>query len=318
MNPISSILIISYNSFATTTGPCLTALLNDPDINTFEILVVDNASDAETVAGLTAIGKNHQEVQLIFNNENSGFAAANNQMLERAQGEVLILLNSDTIPPPSSLSRLVTLLREQPALGMIGPMTNAAGNEQNIPTTGDNPAALFQEGEEWCRHAKGSILPSSCLGFFCVVMTRGTYLTIGPLDEGFGRGFYEDTDYCQRALDSNIAMHIIEDVFIYHKGGGSFKNVHEGVRQLMRDNKARLLRKHPTVLLRHRRLCNLEALWHYVAKVRQGEGDTDLPWRFAVRLRQAHEDMPRNPLKRLFYQLKIVLVEWALRRAMAQ
>lgn len=317
MNPKVSVLIISYNHFVSTTGPCLEALRVDPFREAMQIIVVDNASDATTKENLVRISQDNPTIDVTFNEQNLGFAAANNQMLTKASGEVIILLNSDTIPPPGSLFRLVELVQQNPGLGMIAPVTNASGNEQHLSMAGEDPQAIIEQGQQWCAHARGSFLPSHRLEFSCVAMSRESRQAIGLLDEGFGRGYYEDSDYCQRAQQLRIAMHVVEEVFIYHQGSGSFKTIPKATRLLMAQNRVRFLRKHPQARIINRRRCNLAALWHYVTQVDQGIPVDDVAWRFAKRMQQADGERPGNFLKNRVYAWHLSRVKQAFAQAMA-
>ena len=155
-------------------------------------------------------------------------------------------------------------------------------------------------------------------------MTRAAYESIGLLDEEFGKGYYEDTDYCQRAMDLNIPMHVVEEVFIYHRGSGSFKTIPDSVHQLMKRNKALFFHKHPnTAKMKSRRQCNLDALWHYVSQIsrisqiyqQQQENKNNLKWRFAYRLQQAKRERPNNPVKNLLYRWKLLRLKKAFEQA---
>ena len=75
-------------------------------------------------------------------------------------------------------------------------------------------------------------------------MKRDVYDRIGGLDEDFGRGFFEDDDYCRRV--ELIALRVIcaEDVFVHHHLSASFSKLDEEKRdELFRRNRAIYERK---------------------------------------------------------------------------
>jgi GT2 family glycosyltransferase len=75
--------------------------------------------------------------------------------------------------------------------------------------------------------------------FFCVMFSRETYEAIGPLDEAFGRGFFEDDDYCRRVEQLGLTINCAEDVFIHHHLSASFNKLRSADRQaLFEQNKA--------------------------------------------------------------------------------
>ena len=69
--------------------------------------------------------------------------------------------------------------------------------------------------------------------FFCVMFPRGVYEELGPLDEKFGMGFFEDDDYCERVRRAGRRVACAEDVFIHHELSASFDQVMAGERRAL-------------------------------------------------------------------------------------
>lgn len=321
MSPPVSVVVVSFNNYAGTTGPCLASLLAGHDPSACEIVVVDNASSDGARERIEAALRDRPGVRLVANRENRGFAGGNNDGVDAARGALVVLLNSDTRVPAGAVERLGRLLIERPDWGMIGPVTNEAGNEQKIFTRGDTPEAILEEGRDWCRHAEVPPIATARLDFFCVALPRRLYLELGGLDEDFGPGYFEDTDFSLRARSRGVCMGFTEAVFVYHRGGQSFsRQGSRYVHRLMRANRRRLRAKHPGgVRLRHLRDCNLDVLAHYAdraAELPPGEGRDGLGFRFANRRRLAESLDPRGPLKRWRYRRRLSDCERRLRRAL--
>ncbi|CAI8888301.1 hypothetical protein EMIT0P74_30133 [Pseudomonas sp. IT-P74] len=71
------------------------------------------------------------------------------------------------------------------------------------------------------------------------MFTRKVYESVGPLDEAFGRGFFEDDDYCRRVEQSGLRVLCAEDVFIHHQLSTSFNKLKSADHQaLFEQNKA--------------------------------------------------------------------------------
>ncbi|MFX7804576.1 glycosyltransferase, partial [Acinetobacter baumannii] len=70
--------------------------------------------------------------KLILNNDNKGFAAANNQGVNIASGKYIVLLNNDTHVTPGWVQTLINHLEFDETIGIIGPVTNNIGNEAKI------------------------------------------------------------------------------------------------------------------------------------------------------------------------------------------
>lgn len=214
-----SIIIISYNNAALTRA-CVESVLRRSLHPNLEVIVVDNAStdgSAEMLASMPGI-------RAILNRENRGFAAANNQGLEAATGDVLVLLNNDTVVPRGWLTRMLRQL-EDPRTGIINAVTNFSGNESRI----DVPYTRIDDMERFAcaymRDHEGERFDIRVAAMYCIGMRRDAYERIGPLDAKFGIGMFEDDDYSHRARIAGLRVVCAEDVYVHHYGQASFSKL---------------------------------------------------------------------------------------------
>jgi polysaccharide pyruvyl transferase CsaB len=218
--PLVSIVVVTYNNLALN-RLCLESLFNDTDYPNFEIIVVDNASSDETPAYLKSL--QWENCTVILNDENRGFSAANNQGLAKARGEYLCLLNNDTVVAGSWLSTLVRHLQANPDIGLIGPVTNAISNEAKIPVGYRNLQDMPAWSARYCQSKIGSLDDIPMLAFFCVVMPRPVFESVGLLDDRFGIGMFEDDDYNRRVREAGYKVKLARDAYIHHWQRASFK-----------------------------------------------------------------------------------------------
>lgn len=119
MNPILSIIIISYNT-ADITVQCLKSVLLDKGLQQmdYEIIIVDNNSHDDSVEKIKKFEKSIKQKSckliLITNKDNRGFGGANNQGIKIAKGNYVLLLNSDTIILHSAISQSLDWLSSHP------------------------------------------------------------------------------------------------------------------------------------------------------------------------------------------------------------
>ncbi|WP_139350283.1 glycosyltransferase [Rhodanobacter sp. C03] len=230
--PRVSVIVVTYNNLDLT-KLCLRSLELYSDYANLEVIVVDNASADDTPAYLQAWAASGKDRQIILNPDNRGFAAANNQGLAVASGEYLVLLNNDTHVTPGWIASLVAHLRYTRTLGMIGPVTNNIGNEARIDISYDDMDGMLHAAADYTTRHAGQLTPLRTAAFFCVMMRRSVYEKVGPLDEAFGIGFFEDDDYCRRVDQAGWAIACADDVFVHHNLSASFNKLKQETRQAL-------------------------------------------------------------------------------------
>lgn len=112
-----TISIISYNT-KLLLKRCLKSIYQFTKGNSFEVIVVDNASTDGSAAMVT---KDFPSVKLIKNRTNRWYTGANNQALRLAQGKYFLILNSDIFLTSNAFKKMVDYLNHHPQVGAIEP-----------------------------------------------------------------------------------------------------------------------------------------------------------------------------------------------------
>jgi GT2 family glycosyltransferase/glycosyltransferase involved in cell wall biosynthesis len=234
--PMASVVVLTYNNIELTRR-CLESLERETDCGSFETIVVDNASSDGTRTFLRQWAESRDDRRLIFNETNLGFAAGNNHGLAIARGEYLVLLNNDTEVTQGWLPTLMGHLRRDPELGIVGPVTDNIGNEAKIVLRYKDAAEMYGMARRYTLAHMGERFPMRTLAFFCVMLPRRVYESVGPLDESYGLGFFEDDDYCRRIKQAGWRIACAEDVFVHHHLSASFGKLGKGRQKLMENNR---------------------------------------------------------------------------------
>jgi GT2 family glycosyltransferase len=108
-----SVLITTYNS-AKFLRRCLDSVFSQ-SYAPIEVIVIDNASSD----GTPDILKHASPAKILYNNANTGFAAAQNQAAQMAQGTWLLSLNPDVVLSPSFIATLVSVGELHPRVGTV-------------------------------------------------------------------------------------------------------------------------------------------------------------------------------------------------------
>ena len=199
----------------------------------YEVIIVDNGS-TPAYSGLERV---------IRNEKNEGFPVAVNQGLKQATGEILVILNNDTLVPPGWLDNLAEHLK---TYDLVGPCSNNISGVQQIRADHFNTnLEFFDFAIKLNKELASKIMPWYRLVFFCVAFKREVLEKIGFLDEQFSPGNFEDDDYCLRAIEAGFRLGIAYDVFIHHTGSATHKSLNLDYKNLLETNQAKFSAKWP-------------------------------------------------------------------------
>jgi len=226
-----SVVVLSYNTQETTLR-CLNSLLGHaPTIADMEVIVIDNASYDGSA---DAIARQFPEIKLIRNARNRGFSAACNQGIRSTDGDVVLLLNSDTELVDQSLDIMLDFIAKNPDVGITGgKMIGDDGNPQNscqhFPTYSNiiftkqsllTSIKSFRRGYNKYRSIPNSITDVDALAGGFMFLRRTAIKQVGLLDERFF--FYvEDLDISKRMTDEGWRVVFVPQAKVLHKGGKS-------------------------------------------------------------------------------------------------
>lgn len=196
-----------------------------------EVIVVDNGSSPAW-----------QGPEFCIRNEkNLGFPKAVNQGIEKARGEVIVILNNDTVVSPHWLERLSAHFNNYE---MVGAVTNRISGPQQVTMNAIAlPEGISEVSEGIYAANIGRSMPFFRLVFFCVAIKREVIEKIGLLDEQFSPGNFEDDDYCLRAIEAGFRLGIAQDCFIYHAGSATHKSLNLDHVELLRTNSQKFQKK---------------------------------------------------------------------------
>ena len=117
-----SIIIVNLNTKDLTVG-CIRSIEKWAKDIHFEVLLTDNGSDDGSVEAFKKIkGETYwkDKFTLILNDNNTGYAKANNQGIRKAKGKYIFLLNNDTVVHEDALQNLLKFAEATPDAGVVG------------------------------------------------------------------------------------------------------------------------------------------------------------------------------------------------------
>jgi len=216
-----SIVIVSFNARADLER-CLESLHAAPPAHPHEIIVVDNQSTDGSADG----AKRWPDVRVIVNAVNVGFAAANNVGIRAGRGDLVLLLNSDTIVPPGAIDRLIAELDSHTNVAVVGPrLVDASGRAELSFGSMMSPLNEWRQKrlqgqsklvERMTRVRRDVDWVSGA----CLLVRRADADAVGGLDERYFM-YTEDVDFCAAIRARGRKVLFTPEVEIVHLRGRS-------------------------------------------------------------------------------------------------
>lgn len=235
--PTLSILIVNYNGKEVIAN-CLASIRDSLTIS-HEVIVIDNLS---TDGSPALIQNNFPDVHLVENNENTGFARANNQAAKLATGKYLLLLNNDTILL-DDLKPMIDYFEKNPTVGAIG--IKMLGKDMEYrKSAGHFPEPLrlikissIYKNNQYFNTGNFPLNPDN----YSVDWVEGSFLStprelwgqLRGLDEGYFM-YVEDIDYCKKVQVAGLQTRFYPALRYQHLGGynqGRFDLIVKGFRR---------------------------------------------------------------------------------------
>ena len=229
-----AISIVTWNSSGEIRD-CIKSLENLPE--TWEIWVVDNNSSDGTAS---IVENDFPNVKLISNKENVGFAAANNQIIEKTQTDYVLLLNPDTVSKTEELLNLLERIEQNAKIGAIGAqLFDVKGNIQIICEHFPYPGINFIQGLGLYRLFSEEWRQEKILGEFfdhqterevewfigaCMLVRREAINKAGPIPEDYFM-FAEAMHWCFLMRQHGFEIWFTPKAKILHKQNQSAKQL---------------------------------------------------------------------------------------------
>jgi GT2 family glycosyltransferase len=229
-----SVIVVSYNT-CSLLRQSLESLFDYSANYELEVFVVDNDSKDDSADMVQA---EFPKVHLTRNQENLGFAAANNQAWEQCNGDYVLLLNPDAFLTPGALANAMEFMEGHPDCGICGgrlvkPDGSLDPSARKFPTSLSKfftisglksrfPASSFFSGHEFGQCDHMSTLEVDWIPGTFTLYRRTMLEQTGLFDERFYI-YYEETDLCKTARRHGWKVYYLPTAKVIHVGGASSK-----------------------------------------------------------------------------------------------
>lgn len=224
IKPLVTVIIVNWNGIKYLPD-CLRSLAA-VSYKHLEILFVDNASTDDSVV---YVKKHFPKIKLFHNKKNLGYAQGHQIALEKAKGNAILLLSTDTIVQPNVIDELIRTLYSNPRIGAVQPKLLLYGEKNKIDSIGVfflKSGVLYHFGR-----GKNASLPIynnpmeiySAKGA-CMLFKREVLKKTGLFDNDYF-AYFEETDLCHRIWLAGYKIVYTPRTEVVHKGGGSAKQM---------------------------------------------------------------------------------------------
>lgn len=232
VQPDLTITIVSWNTRELLRG-CLQSIQQSNPHISYEIHVVDNASADDSVE---MVRDEFPDVKLILNQENVGFAKANNQSWKQAQGRYWLLLNSDAEVKRGAMDKLVKFMDAHPQAGLataklINPDSSPQYCAQPVPSIWRLLLEASRAHKLLPASWRGRVLLSTYWGYqttipvgwawgTALIARRAAVEDVGALSDDFFM-YGEDLEWCLRMRRHGWQVWFCHNAEVLHYGGQS-------------------------------------------------------------------------------------------------
>ena len=232
--PKISIIIVTWNTSAIT-QKCVATIQKHLPENFYEIIIVDNGSQDDTVSKLKKYN-----IKIIENKMNLGFAKANNIGVKHAEGDYLLFLNSDMELIDDSLVQMFSFLKDNENIGAIGPMfLNTDLTPQASVFPPQNLVNAFKEFwlkvPAYSKYIPASEKPSKVYSISggAFLITKKLFKQINGWNEKYFF-YFEDLDLCRQINSHSKDVYFYPRCKVIHHHGASGKNLSDTSNQWRR------------------------------------------------------------------------------------
>lgn len=215
---------------------CVYALFkNTPKEYINKVILMNDNSDEQTCNCLENLKRKYgQIVELYKNNENLGFIKNVNLGFDKTEADYILLLNTDCLVSKNTIPKLIEHCEKNEKIGLICPISS---NAANLSLDIWENYSYMQMDEILYNNFKGINFDACTVVGNCLLITRKCMKETGYLDEIYGMGYGDETDYQFKAHEKGFEAKVAIDTYVFHKSEVSFGTSPEKQKRLENNRK---------------------------------------------------------------------------------
>ncbi|EJE2982916.1 glycosyltransferase [Escherichia coli] len=229
-NDSVAIIIPVYKGVEETIN-CLKSVIQAKNDSLYRVIVINDCSPDLDMKNELAKFKNHSNIELFNNEINLGFVGTVNRGMLIAEGQDVILLNSDTIVADGWLDAILKEAYysvDSDIIGTVTPISNNATICSFPEFCTDNELPANYDVHKLAAFCNTNIAPAQELPTahgYCMFIKRSVLNDVGYFDQQkWGKGYAEENDFSLRASKLGWKHVVTNKTFVHHLGSVSFAN----------------------------------------------------------------------------------------------
>lgn len=202
---------------------CIYSLIkNTPKEYINKIILMNDNSDEMTCKCIRNLEEKYkQEYNIIVskNEKNLGFIKNVNKGLDLSNANYVLLLNTDCLVSKNTIPKLIEHVNKNPKIGLICPISS---NAANLSLDIFKNYSYMQMNELLEKNFYGMDFDACTVVGNCLMITRDCIEKVGYIDEIYGMGYGDETDYQFKAHEKGFEAKVAIDTYVFHKSEVSF------------------------------------------------------------------------------------------------
>lgn len=185
-----------------------------------KVYLINDCNDAFTINCLNNLKEKYgKKIEILQNEKNLGFIKTTNRGLKVSKADYALLLNTDCLISKGTIEKMINHCENDHSIGLICPISSNAANLTLDMFKGFNYSMMNSLLE---KKFKGLLFDACTVVGNCLLISKECLENTGYLDEAYGTGYGEETDYQFKAMSKGFKAKVCIDTYVFHKSEVSF------------------------------------------------------------------------------------------------
>ena len=199
---------------------CVYALYkNTPKEYIGKVILMNDNSDELTCKCLENLKNKYKSIEVYKNENNLGFIKNVNKGMDNTKEDYILLLNTDCLLSKNTIPKLIEHMEKNNKIGLICPISS---NAANLSFDILENYSYMQVNDMFYKNFKGMNFDACTVVGNCLMISRECMEKTGYLDEAYGMGYGDETDYQFKAHKQGFEAKVAIDTYVFHKSEVSF------------------------------------------------------------------------------------------------